>query len=344
LEVSSVLTGDEELPMTRKTIRWGMVGCGDVTEKKSGPGFQKSVGSELVAVMRRNGVLAKDYALRHGVRKWYDNGAALINDPEVDAVYIATPPGSHKEYALMAADVGKPVYVEKPMARSYAESAEMVAYFKERRVPLFVAYYRRAQEKFLTVQELLKAGSIGEVRLVRLTQFQSVRENELDPGTIPWRLKPEISGGGHFMDIASHSIDMLDFLFGPIVQVSGFASNQAGLYPAEDIVTGSWKFASGVHGVGSWCFTVGEALDLFEILGSRGRMNFSVFGSEPIQVISTTNGSSVVQNISYVTPEHVGQPLIQLVVRELLGEEGLCPSTGESALRTARILDGIRGM
>jgi len=330
--------------MIKKTIRWGMVGCGDVTEKKSGPGFQKSVGSELVAVMRRNGNLAKDYALRHGVRKWYDDGAALINDPEVDAVYIATPPGSHKEYALMAADVGKPVYVEKPMARNYAQSAEMVAYFKERGVPLFVAYYRRAQEKFLIVRDLLKAGTIGDVRLVRVTQFQSVRDNELNPSTIPWRLLPEISGGGHFVDMASHSIDMLDFLFGPIAKVSGFASNQAGLYPAEDIVTGSWKFASGIHGVGSWCFTLGEALDVFEIFGSCGHIAFSVFGSEPIQLASTIDGSPVIQNIQYATPEHVGQPLIQLVVRELLGEKGICPSTGESALRAARILDEIRGM
>ncbi len=127
-----------------RTIRWGIIGCGNVTEVKSGPGFQKAGNSSLVAVMRRNAALAQDYAGRHGVPRWYDDGAALIADPEVDAVYVATPPSSHKGYVLACAAAGKPVYVEKPMALDHGECEEMIAACRAANVPLFVAYYRRA--------------------------------------------------------------------------------------------------------------------------------------------------------------------------------------------------------
>ena len=128
--------------MTR--IRWGIIGCGDVTEVKSGPAFAKADGSALVAVMRRTAELAEDYARRHGVPRWYADAEALVRDPEVDAVYVATPPSSHREYVLLAARHDKPVYVEKPMAMNHRECLDMVAACRDAGVPLFVAYYRRA--------------------------------------------------------------------------------------------------------------------------------------------------------------------------------------------------------
>ena len=130
-------------------IRWGIIGCGEVCEVKSGPAFVKCAGSTLVAVMRRDGAKAGDYARRHGVRKWYDDAEKLIRDPEVDAVYVATPPGTHEHYALRVATAaaGKPCYVEKPMARSYVECARMVEAFRAAGRPLFVAYYRRARNR-----------------------------------------------------------------------------------------------------------------------------------------------------------------------------------------------------
>src|ERR1044071_3205427 len=123
-----------------RSIRWGIIGCGDVTEVKSGPAFQKARDSALVAVMRRDGDLARDYAQRHGVPRWYDNAEALIHDPEVDAVYVATPPYAHKEYTLMSARVGKPVYVEKPMAMNHEECQVMIKACQAAGVPLLVAY------------------------------------------------------------------------------------------------------------------------------------------------------------------------------------------------------------
>jgi len=317
-----------------ETIRWGIIGCGNVTEVKSGPGFQKARNSSLVAVMRRNGELAQDYAQRHGVPNWYDDAQALILDPDVNAIYIATPPSSHKQYTLMAAEVGKPIYGEKPMALNHAECSEMIAACRRASVPLFVAYYRRSLARFLKVKELLDSGVIGDVRFVSTILYQPVRPQELDPSNLPWRVLPDIAGGGLFVDLASHQLDFLDYVLGPITAAEAFAGNQAGHYPAEDVVTATWRFESGVQGTGAWCFTTFEAVDRTEIIGSNGRLTFSNFGSEP--VLLTTKDGETGFAIDY--PAHIQQPLIQSVVDELLGL-GQCPSTGESAARTSWVMD-----
>jgi predicted dehydrogenase len=317
-----------------QTIRWGIVGCGDVTEVKSGPGFQKAAHSALVAVMRRNGALAADYARRHGVPRWYDDADALIHDPEVDAVYVATPPDSHLEYALRAARAGKPVYVEKPMARTADECRTMIDACRAAGVPLFVAYYRRALPRFVRIRELIESGAVGEVRLVNVTLHQPLAPEELDPSTLPWRVDPRIAGGGRFVDLASHMLDFLDHALGPIRDVQGFAANQGGRYAAEDVVAGSFVFASGVLGAGSWCFTAGTREDRTEIIGTAGRISYATFGTEPI-VVTTSAGTS---EIAIGHPAHIQQPLIQTVVDALRGV-GTCPSMGESAARTSWVMD-----
>lgn len=311
-------------------VRWGIIGCGDVTEVKSGPAFQKIINSELVAVMRRTGELAKDYAERHLVPKWYDDADALINDPDVNAIYIATPPGSHKEYTLKAAKAGKSVYVEKPMARNYAECQEMIAACEKEGVPLYVAYYRRAQPRFLKIKELLENGAIGEVRFVSATQYQKDFETGKQPEQLSWRVNPELAGGGLFFDLASHTLDLFDFLLGPITSVHGFASNQAGYYSAEDIVSGTYLFESCVHGIGKWCFTAFENEDINEIIGSKGKITFSTFGNEPIR-LTTEQGT---EEWSFERPQHVHQPLVETIVSDLISESSTCPSTGMSGART----------
>ncbi|HKK49924.1 MAG TPA: Gfo/Idh/MocA family oxidoreductase, partial [Alkalispirochaeta sp.] len=188
-------------------VRWGIIGCGDVTEKKSGPGFQKATGSELVAVMRRNAEKAADYAQRHGVPRWYDDAGALINDKEVDAVYIATHPDSHRDYARRVIAAGKPVYIEKPMGFDQQHAEDIVAAGRESGVPVFVAYYRRAMEKYVRVKELLDQGTIGAIRFVRVLVQQ--RSTVRASAEIPWRLRGERSGGGLIMDVGSHGLDLL---------------------------------------------------------------------------------------------------------------------------------------
>ena len=318
-----------------KTIRWGIIGCGNVTEVKSGPGFQRANNSSLVAVMRRNGTLAKDYADRHQVPKWYDDAEQLINDPEVDAIYIATPPDSHKDYTLAAAAVGKPVYVEKPMAMNFAECQAMIEACQKVDVPLFVAYYRRQLPRFLKVKTLLEEGAIGQVRFVTVSLFQYPNKN-LDPQNLPWRVIPEIAGAGLFYDLGSHVLDFLDYCLGPIQAAHGFATNQAGLYPAEDIVTSSFVFDRGVQGVGTWCFTTFQHNDKVEIFGSKGKLTFSGFTDEPV-CLTTADG---VTEFIIDHPPHIQQPLIQSIVDDLNGL-GHCPSTGESGARTSWVMDQI---
>ncbi|TXC89604.1 Gfo/Idh/MocA family oxidoreductase [Metabacillus litoralis] len=321
--------------MNLEKVRWGIIGCGDVTEVKSGPAFQKVKNSELVAVMRRTGELAKDYAKRHNVPKWYDDADALINDPDVDAIYIATPPGSHKEYTLKAAEAGKPVYIEKPMALNWAECNEMIAACKKARVPLFVAYYRRAQPRFVKIKELLENKMIGDIRFVSTTQYQKAKEDMKNSKNPPWRVQPELSGGGLFFDLASHTLDILEFLLGPIKETKGFSSNQAGFYQAEDIVTGTYRFQSGIHGVGNWCFSAFEDEDVNKIVGSKGSITFSTFGDDSI-VLKTANGQ---EQWKFERPQHVHQHLVETIVADLTGDTNLCPSTGETGARTNWIME-----
>jgi predicted dehydrogenase len=315
-------------------VRWGIIGVGDVTERKSGPGFQQAERSELVAVMRRNGDLAADYARRHNVPRWYDDANELINDPEVDAVYVATPPDSHKEYVVRVAQASKPVYVEKPMARTTPECEDMISACDEAGVGLFVAYYRRAMPRFATVKELLDTGRIGQPRSV------SIRNER--PGQVAgadhdgWRVDPEVSGGGHFVDLGSHILDLLDWLLGPVTHAAGVATNRGGRYPAEDLVTGVFSFRSGVEGVGVWNYDSFQYKDQVEIIGTAGALRFSCFADDPLQ-LRTARG---VEKIKAPYPETVQLPLIQTVVNALTGH-GESPSDGHSALRTARVIDGL---
>ena len=260
-------------------IRWGMIGCGDVAERKSGPAFNLLPHSSLVAVAATSMERAESYARRHGIPKWYGDGNLVIDDPAVNAVYIATPPDSHACFTIRAAQVGKPVYVEKPMARTFAECQAMMAACQQSGVPLFVAYYRRCLPAFLYIKELVESGAIGAVRCVNIRLFSPPNPQDLDRDHLPWRVQPEISGGGYLYDLASHQLDFLDYLFGPVSSVAGQAANQAGLYPAEDIAAASWLHTAGVMGSGAWCFTAapGQAVDEAEIIGSQGRIAFSLF-------------------------------------------------------------------
>lgn len=317
-----------------KQIRWGMIGCGNVTEIKSGPAFQKAEGAELAAVMCRNGERARDYAQRHGVPRWYDNAEALIHDSEVDAIYIATPPNSHRDYTLLCAQAGKPVYVEKPMALNYEQCKAMVDACRNAGVPLFVAYYRRALPLFLKIKELIDAGSLGEIRGVNIRFFNPVLTEADLYGDLPWRVQPEIAGGGLFVDLASHMLDFLDYALGPIRTAHGIASNQAGRYPAEDIVTATFQFDSGVHGSGIWCFSSNHTLDKTEIIGSKGTITYSCFAQAPV-VLETAAG---IEEFPFEHPQHIQQPLIQKVVDALLGKDD-SPSTGETAARTSWVME-----
>ena len=321
---------------TMQTIRWGIIGAGDVTEKKSGPAFNKVEGSEITAVMRRSENKARNYAKRHKITKWYTNAENLINDPEVNAVYIATPPYKHAVFTKMALEAGKPVYVEKPMALNTRECQDMINAADKNKVSLFVAYYRRALPNFLAVKSMIDQNKIGQITSVdiKLHKPNPVSKNN----EIPWRLNPEISGGGLLYDLGSHQLDLMDYLFGPISKVKGYSSNTLKKYPADDVVQAIFQFENGLTGAGSWNFTVDTAqeFDLIEITGTEGKIRFPCFGPHEVYLHVEDERESM----QFDMPENIQLPLIQQVVEALQGKRE-CSSTGNSAIRTSKILDQI---
>jgi len=319
-------------------VRWGFIGCGDVTEKKSGPAFNKVKGSKVVSVMRRNGHLAKDYATRHGVSTWYDSATDLINDTNVNAVYVATPPSTHARYAIEAMQAGKPVYVEKPMAASYAECQEMLKVSRQTGKPLFVAYYRRTLPGFLKVKELVKDGHIGKPLMVNIRLTRPALEAEANVNNQSWRVDPRIAGGGLFYDLASHQLDYLMFVFDDIIEVNGLTDCMGGLYKAEDTVVANFRFRSGLLGVGAWSFVTGEAAqeDVMEIIGTEGKILFSGFGHSPVRLM-TSRG---ILEFPYHNPENIQYYLIEQVVEAINGKRQ-CVSTGETAAQTNWVMEQV---
>lgn len=322
-------------------INWGIVGCGDVCEVKSGPAFYKIEGSSLVAVMRRDAEKAADFAKRHHVAKSYSTIDDLLADPQVNAVYIATPPHLHKQYTIQALQSGRPVYVEKPMAMDTAECEEMRQVSQQTGQPLFVAYYSRSLPYFTKVKELIDSGAIGKPVTVHLNQFFAPSSTDMSAETHTWRIKPEMAGGGYFYDLAPHALDILDFLLGKIVEVKGIATNLCGFYEAEDTVSAAFQFESGTLGTAIWSFVTEKKCNSnsIEISGTKGRITFSLFDFTPI-VLTTHSGK---KKFRPKLPKHVQQPLIETIVAELNGKKDACPSTADSAIRTAWVMDKIIG-
>lgn len=318
-------------------IKWGIIGCGDVTEVKSGPAFNKVPDSSLVAVMRRDGEKAKDYARRHQVPKWYDDAGKLLDDPEINAIYIATPPQSHEAYTLMSLAAGKPVYVEKPMTMNALSAIKMKEAADFQGVKLTVAHYRREQPMFLKIKQLLADQVIGHVRFVNLQMYQPLNSNIIANSETNWRLDPAISGGGLFHDLAPHQIDLMVYFFGKPKWMSGIGLNQAGAYQADDLVSGQVLFEKGVVFNGTWCFTVDESQrsDVCEIIGADGKISFPMFGNTVDLTIGGQKEQFVFDSLS-----HVEQPMIEKVVDYFL-DRGTNPCSAEQAILTMEIMDGF---
>lgn len=324
--------------MGNKTINWGIIGCGDVTEVKSGPAFNKVPNSKLVAVMRRNEEKAKDYAQRHGVGKWYSNADDLIKDPEVNAIYIATPPLNHEEYAIKAMQAGKPVYVEKPMALNAAAAERIEKAAKQTGVKITVAHYRRQQPLFLKVKELLEQKAIGDVRLVDLKMLQPHQSEIITKTETNWRIDPSVSGGGLFYDLAPHQLDLMMYFFGTPKKISGIAFNSSHFYNADDITCGQILFDSGVVFNGTWCFTVAERKDQCEIIGSEGKLSFPIFDHKELMLEKQGTKTT----IEFERMPHVQQPMIQKVVEYFL-DQSPNPCSATEGVEVMKMMDAIAG-
>ncbi|MCB4808379.1 Gfo/Idh/MocA family oxidoreductase [Tamlana sp. 62-3] len=324
--------------MQNAQINWGIIGCGDVTEVKSGPAYKKVEGFNLHAVMRRDETKLLDYAKRHNIKKTYTNANDLINDASIDAVYIATPPDTHKYYALKVAAAGKPCCIEKPITPSYKEALAIIEAFETNNLPLFVAYYRRSLPRFLKIKEWLEAKYIGDVR--HISSHLSKPPNETDlSGNYNWRTDKNIAPAGYFDDLASHELDLFTYLLGDITIAKGIATNQQNLYTALDAVMASWIHKNGITGNGTWNFGCNDHVDKKVIYGTKGTIEFSVFHENPIILKSETKN----EELFIENPKHIQWHHVQLMRDDLLSQKQNHPSTGKSALHTSWVMDSILG-
>lgn len=320
-----------------ENIRWGILGCGDVAEKKSGPALYQADGSELVAVMRRDRAKAEDFARRHGAKRAYDRVEDLLADPEIDAVYIATPPHLHCEQTLLAAQAGRHVLVEKPMALNGEECDRMIAACQCAGVLLHVAYYRRFYPKFLAARRRIDEGALGQAVLgARLLMCSAA-------STGGWRVDPAVSGGGHFVDVGSHRLDMLIALLGDVAEVTGCAENRVGTHRAENDVALALRMESGVVVSAGFHFQTRPGRDVMEIYGSEATLVFDPFDGNTFTL--RYGGKREDETHLFENPSPVHLPFVQALVHLYRGGSPSSPApahvTGKEGAKTTRVMEAV---
>lgn len=317
-----------------REVRWGILGCGDVCEVKSGPAFNKVPNSVLRAVMRRDRDKVIDFAKRHHVPKYYTDARDLIHDPDINAIYIATPPVNHEAYAIACMEAGKPVYIEKPVTLNSDACERILQASRASGVKASVAHYRRGLSLFQKIKSIVKSGAIGKPRVISCNTFQAATEKMKASGY--WRTTPQVSGGGLFFDLAPHQLDIFYWLFGTPSVLHGYSLNQKRDYAAPDLTNVEAVFDTGIYLHALWSFSLDASSDrdACEIFGDKGCVRFSFFRTAELEVI-TARGS---EKMTLPFPENIQQPMIDAVVKFFRGE-GENPCSLEDALVTMRIMD-----
>ena len=319
-----------------ESLQWGIIGCGNVTEVKSGPAFNKVPNSKLIAVTRRDPIKLADYAKRHGVPLTFLVPSELIASDAINAVYIATPPDVREQYAMESMQLGKPVYLEKPMALDLAACKRLHKASRELGVKLSVAHYRRNLPLFMEVKNLLDQGVIGDIKELSITMLKKTNLAANDPNN--WRIDPSVAGGGYFYDLAPHQIELVFYFLGnDLKSYSGASKNKAGIYAAEDFVEGIIEMANGIICKGLWDFSImdQEEKDEFLIVGTKGTIRFPVFG---LFIELELNGE--IQKMEFEAPKHNQQNHIQQVVDYFLGK-GENPCSAEDAILSMQVMEAF---
>jgi len=315
---------------TQPRVGWGVLGCGDITDKRGAPAIHAQPHSRLVHIQSRTGTRAEDFARRHGAARWTTRREELLADPEVDAVYVATEHHRHAEDVVAAAEAGKHVLCEKPMANSVADCRRMIDACRAHGVALQVAYYRRYYPKLVRMKELLDAGAVGEP-----VSAQIHLSSRLDPARVSpsnWRLNAELSGGGALVDTGSHRLDLLLWLLGEPDRVAAFAECRELPMEAPDMETLLIRMASGVH-VSSHHGYRSPSDDRFEITGTRGVLSATPVDGPGLRL--TGDG----REEHWELPKHanVHFPLFDDFVTRLAA--GQPPRfTGEDGMQASRII------
>jgi predicted dehydrogenase len=266
-----------------KQLRWGLIGCGDIARKRIAPALRDSASCELLAVSRAQSELAESFAKEFGARKWYADWKELLLDEEIDAVYIATPVHLHATQTIAAAEAGKHVLCEKPMAMDVAECDQMIAACRAHRVKLGVAYYRHFYPVVERIKSIIAAGEIGGVVLVQINAFEWFNPEADDPRS--WLLNQELSGGGPMFDFGCHRIEVLTNIFGRITAVRALTTSTLFDREVEDTANALFQFEKGVCGVLSVSHATLEPMDSVNIFGSLGSIRVSILNEGKIRVV-----------------------------------------------------------
>lgn len=315
-------------------LRWGILGCGDVAEHKGGPPLYTVEGSELIGVMRRDREKAEAFATKHGAKRAYHTVDALLADPEINAIYVATLPYLHCEHTIAAARAGKHVLCEKPMALNVDECQQMIDACHEHNVTLMIAYYRPFYPNVVKMKELIAEGAIGKVVLARVNHTAFYDPSRHEWGA--WRTDPKISGGGVLMDLGSHRIDLLMHLLGDIKSACGYAETVQFPHPVDDSAVFTLRFESGPHAVANINWSVGVSVDEIEIYGTKGSLRCSPLNSG--NLVLHTGGEEQPMNQPPLAYTHIG--LVEDFVNHLkTGAPISCP--GEVGLKTNAIIAEI---
>ena len=298
------LNGDFNLAAELK-LRWGLIGCGDIARKRVAPALRDTQFSELIAVSRARSDLAASFAEDFGAKKWYAAWRDLLGDDELDAIYIATPVHLHAAQAIAAAEAGKHVLCEKPMAMNVQECDRMIDAARSHGVELGVAYYRRFYPVVERVKEIIRSGEIGVPSLAQIEAFEWFDPADDDPRS--WLLQKQLARGGPMFDFGCHRIEVLLDIFGPISEVKALIANTVFDREVEDTASALFRFAGGACAVLSVSHAVAEAKDTLNIFGSLGSIRVSVLNQGKLRVM----GKLGERHETHSPPANLHAPLIE---------------------------------
>lgn len=319
-----------------RRIGWGLIGCGDIARRRVAPALRDLETCDLVAVNRGRSDLAADFAREFGARRWYADWRELLQDPEIDAVYIATPVDLHAAQTIAAAEAGKHVLCEKPMAMTAAECDRMLAACDANGVRLGIAYYRHFYPVIKRIKELLADGEIGSPVLAQINAFEMF--NPPPDGDRYWLLEPERSGGGPLMDFGCHRIEVLLNLLGPLAAAASLNTSVSFKRPVEDTSLATFRFASGAVAALAVTHAAWESTDTLDLYGSRGSFHIASLNRGEL-LIRTAAGE---RTESHPPHPNIHQPSIADFVAALL--EGRSPMVdGQIGREVARIEDLLYG-
>lgn len=315
-------------------LRWGLIGAGDIVRKRVAAALRETDGSELVAVTRRNAAATEAAAEEFGARIAIPDWRELIKSPEIDAVYIATPVYLHAEQTIAAAEAGKHILCEKPMAMNAAECGRMILACEKHNVVLSVAYYRHFYPLISRIKEFIGSREIGRPTLAQINVFEHFNPSPDDPRH--WFVERSKNGGGPMMDFGCHRIEVLVDLFGKARETRSLVVNAVYHREVEDTAVASFLFESGVTATITVTHTAAEPQDTLHIFGTDGSIHVPVLNAGELTIL--TSAGSRTESCPPAANFH--QPLIADFVGAVVNERE--PSvTGEAGRYVSKLLDEI---